>query len=613
MSSNSKDLELKLAEELHLFFAYLEKKILKNVDYEHPLEAFFYQQVNTVIQENWKEYDKIIMHYADKAGMLSYAYYDLMKAAAIKHSLEYATKSDIYSGLKPHLGWYQEERLVHYNPQVYNFLEQYEFKASEKTMNRVTREINAILSEGYYTEKGHYYIRDRIQEKFTKLKTYEAMRIAQTEVNAARNFTQYAALYDDNMEYIIWNSANDSRVRDSHKDHPKGVGNTIVPIGKRFENGLLYPADRDGTPIKEWVKCRCSHSAYIIPLGYAAPNFFPFTEADLVKVDSDPRDFYSLETYPSAVLPQDGYDLNGDQILEPRDIIKIIGKDRNDAFNEIAAYHNAIFLNTSTADELGNEYYTFVQEYDDGKHMWIYFSKDAADKFEARGWTHPVQILDELFKVPNILKRDTREIWFKDTTDGIDWNPTTQQYDKLGDTIGGYNTHNTVNNKHHRIVISPKYFIEINDEDTPTFHNNNYGNARNWIMTIHHEFAHTIDTSDDIVNDANLTDFWESDSIRLSSDPLYLSAEHQEPHFTWYADTKTSESFAEHIGYVSSMLANPKNQKEKICCKFKKRKNGREVSDCITFEEYKKYYPKHYEYCTKLLTGSIPANYRYRK
>ena len=34
--------------------------------------------------------------------------------------------------------------------------------------------------------------------------------------------------------------------------------------------------------------------------------------------------------------------------------------------------------------------------------------------------------------------------------------------------------------------------------------------------------------------------------------------------------------------------------------------NGEIVNERINFEEYKKLYPKHYEYFTKLLNGEIP-------
>ena len=47
----------------------------------------------------------------------------------------------------------------------------------------------------------------------------------------------------------------------------------------------MYPGDKSG-PIEEWINCRCSHAAYILPLGYEAPNFFPFKESDLIKVGS---------------------------------------------------------------------------------------------------------------------------------------------------------------------------------------------------------------------------------------------------------------------------------------------------------------------------------------
>ena len=167
------------------------------------------------------------------------------------------------------------------NPQVANNLQRYTFEASEKTKARVNNEINDILFRGYSDGWGPRDVANKLQQRFTELKTYEARRIAQTELNTTRNYVQYAHLLEDNMEYKTWHAAHDSRTRKSHLD----VDGEIVPINEPFSNGLMYPGDKNGR-IEEWINCRCSHAAYIIPLGYEAPPFYPFTESDLIKVGS---------------------------------------------------------------------------------------------------------------------------------------------------------------------------------------------------------------------------------------------------------------------------------------------------------------------------------------
>lgn len=290
LSNVTQFLEQKFADELHIFFQYLGRKIIENVDLEDPLTAVFYQQANGVIQEHWKEYDDILSTYFNAAGLVGYVYHKILLKASQDRAKELSLKSKD-PPIDVSLEWYMREQLTHYNPEVAQDLETYRFVASEKTMNRVTTEINNILSDGYRTEKGHYEIRDRIKERFTQLSTYESMRIAQTEVNSMRNYSQFSSMLDDEMEYKIWMEANDSRTRPSHKNEKGGVGHEIVPINEKFSNGLRFAGDKNGK-ISEWVNCRCSIAAYIIPMGYQAPAFFPFRENDLVKVgDTDPMSY----------------------------------------------------------------------------------------------------------------------------------------------------------------------------------------------------------------------------------------------------------------------------------------------------------------------------------
>lgn len=254
------------------------------MDLENPLESVFYGYATDTIDKYWVEYDKILSYYVVQAAKIGMIHYDILLEASEAQAKDFKAvkaRDTITTYLNNSLTSSETNNLFMPNPQVKDNLERNTFEASEKTKNRVTNEINDILAEGYREGWGPRYVGDKIQQKFTGLKTYEARRIAQTEINTTRNYVQYAQLQADNMEYKIWHAAHDSRTRKSHLK----VDEEIVPIDQPFSNGLMYPGDKSG-PIEEWVNCRCSHAAYIIPLGYQAPDFFPFTESDLVKVGS---------------------------------------------------------------------------------------------------------------------------------------------------------------------------------------------------------------------------------------------------------------------------------------------------------------------------------------
>ena len=271
-------------DELHIFFQYLGRKILSEVDLKNPLESVFYGHATDTINKYWVEYDKILSHYVDKAAIIGYVHYEILLNASkdrAKHFQATKAKNNNRQFLDNALATSDNNELFAPNPRVADGLERYKFMASEKTKSRVNNEISQILAEGYKEGWGPRHVAQKIQKRFTDLSTYESRRIAQTEINTTRNFVQYNQLVDDGIEYKIWHAAHDSRTRKSHLK----VDGEIVPINERFSNGLMYPGDKDGDP-SEWVNCRCSHAAYIMPLGYEAPDFFPFTESDLVKVGS---------------------------------------------------------------------------------------------------------------------------------------------------------------------------------------------------------------------------------------------------------------------------------------------------------------------------------------
>ena len=217
--------------------------------------------------------------------------------------------------------------------------------------------------------------------------------------------------------------------------------------------------------------------------------------------------------------------------------------------------------------------------------------------------------------MPEIFRKETNKIYFKNTQQGLERN-VSGKLKSIGKSVGGYNTskkkstynffkqhgRDRIFDPDHQIVINPKSFKKLKGfYDILTWRDK--GNEKTtWKHIIHHEFIHSIDISREI---------WKNDKERLSYRDEYLKIDNEEPDFTSYAHEKISESFAEHGGYISYMLANPEEQSKKIeICVFERDENGRQKSyiptrEQIDFEEYKKRFPKHYEYFTKLLNGEI--------
>ena len=272
------------------------------------------------------EYDKILSYYVAEAAKIGMIHYDILLEASEARAKDFKAvkaRDTITTYLNNSLTSSETNNLFMPNPQVKDNLERNTFEASEKTKNRVTNEINDILAEGYREGWGPRYVGDKIKQKFTDLKTYEARRIAQTEINTTRNYVNYTSLVDDGIEYKIWHAAHDSRTRKSHLK----VDEEIVPIDQPFSNGLMYPGDKSG-PIEEWVNCRCSHAAYIIPLGFEAPGFWPFTESDLVKVGSSvSRDY--IPTFNAIIRPMvdvvNNSNLNFEDLKTPEEVADYFG------------------------------------------------------------------------------------------------------------------------------------------------------------------------------------------------------------------------------------------------------------------------------------------------
>lgn len=167
-------------------------------------------------------------------------------------------------------------------------LKQSSFEASKKTLERIKGNVMELITEGYQQGKGPLAIARDLRSTFTKLKGFEAVRIARTEIGSAQGLETYVRHLDNPLvDYQQWITADDELVRGNK---PSDTANHVVlheeitRVGEPFSNGLRYPKDRNG-PIEEWIQCRCVAVPFIMPKGYVAPpGKVQFFERDLVKV-----------------------------------------------------------------------------------------------------------------------------------------------------------------------------------------------------------------------------------------------------------------------------------------------------------------------------------------
>ena len=154
------------------------------------------------------------------------------------------------------------------------------FTASKRTLARVTGDLNQILTQGYTSGKGINVVANLMTKRFNQLETWEAKRIARTEIHNAHNNAVMKTYETLNVEYTQWIAADDDRTRESHIE----VDREIIPMGGTYSNGLSYPGDTSG-PIEEWINCRCSNAPFVMPAGMMAPpGMEQFREDDLISI-----------------------------------------------------------------------------------------------------------------------------------------------------------------------------------------------------------------------------------------------------------------------------------------------------------------------------------------
>ena len=275
--------EKALQYELNHFFQELKRTVLHELEEYYNSDFMFQGHADLILApifEAQQEYYNILRKFNSKEYQFGRKegrrLVKLARRKAKRNSLTYADKaSQTPSILTANIK--KEDDLFGINEWSEQELLNRSFTASEKTMNRIDSDINKILSNGYREGKGINEVRNDITKRFDQLSSWEATRIARTEIHNAHNMGTMDIYQEMGVEYTQWIAAHDARTRTSHKI----VDREIIPMGGTYSNDLRYPGDTSG-PIEEWINCRCSNAPFIIPDGYMAPSFTPFKEKDLI-------------------------------------------------------------------------------------------------------------------------------------------------------------------------------------------------------------------------------------------------------------------------------------------------------------------------------------------
>jgi len=271
-NARSRNNERQLERELQRFFDRLGKQVQQNLE-EYWSEHLLQGQVDLItkpVSEAQAEYYLILQKYDKREYQLG-----IREAQRL---VKLSQKNYAHKAIKPRLRK-TRDLFATLRGAEQDLLDKV-FIASQATLTRVDTSIKLLLTEGYQSGKGINYVANLLIKRFDQLQTWEAKRIARTEIHNSHNTAVMDTYNEIGVEYTMWISAgDDGRTRDSHLE----VDGEIIPIGGTYSNDLKYPGDTDG-PIEEWINCRCSNAPYVIPYGYAAPPFSPFREEDLIQI-----------------------------------------------------------------------------------------------------------------------------------------------------------------------------------------------------------------------------------------------------------------------------------------------------------------------------------------
>ena len=271
--SNEKQLELAISKH----FKDLQEEVLKNLE-EYWNDAMLLQGhidlILAPIEESHEAYYKILEKHNKKEYRLGEKEAERIIDIQNKHAEKSIRRLKGFFNKKrtnPMFGtidWSEEDLL------------QKTIITSKSTLARITKDLNQILTKGYTDGVGINMVANMITTRFNQLETWEAKRIARTEIHNSHNRGVMRTYEAVGVEYTQWIAANDDRTRESHAE----IDGEIIEVGGTYSNGLQYPGDTSGD-IEEWINCRCSNAPFVIPYGYMAPpDKEQFYEDDLIPI-----------------------------------------------------------------------------------------------------------------------------------------------------------------------------------------------------------------------------------------------------------------------------------------------------------------------------------------
>ena len=283
-NARSRNNERQLERALQRYFKALEKQIQRNLKFYWQDNNLVMGQVDLItepIMNSHDEYYEILKHYVSREYQLG-----TNEAERLILNLNRNRVANKATQSKPRAFLKRTFELFGIHATAEEDLFTRVFIASERTLARVDRSIMDIITLGYKSGKGIDYVANNLTKRFDQLTTWESKRIARTEIHNAHNRATMDTYQDYGVEYTMWITAHDDRVRGLKEsdtaDHVELDGQ-IIRLGDTYSNDLKYPGDTDG-PIEEWINCRCSNAPYVLPYGYAAPPQEQFKETDLIKI-----------------------------------------------------------------------------------------------------------------------------------------------------------------------------------------------------------------------------------------------------------------------------------------------------------------------------------------
>ena len=272
--------EDELEKQVSKVFHRMRKEILKNLKEYYSTDVMFNAHMDLIlapIHENHRKYyDKIIRY-----KLREYSKGQVQGRRLVKRAKKYAenqgaVKADTTN--IPMSSIIKKDELFATSDYSAGLMRDMTFVASENTLARVDNDINNIITDGYRDGKGINDVANNIEKRFDQLETWEARRIARSEIHGSHMQGVMQSYEEMGVEYTQWAAAHDNRTRDTHA----ALDGEIIPWDGVFSNGLRYPGDTSGA-ISEWINCRCGVLPWFCPPGMMVPvGMSNFRESDLL-------------------------------------------------------------------------------------------------------------------------------------------------------------------------------------------------------------------------------------------------------------------------------------------------------------------------------------------